>query len=210
MGRLYTIGHSQHKFDYFAYLLNLNEINCVVDVRSVPYSKYVDSYNKNVLKKELSNISINYYDMGRYFGARPKDICLYSEDGCLDFEKVIKTDLFNKGLDNVILGLKKGNNIALMCAEKDPIDCHRAIMVARAFSLKGINAIHILPDGKLQSQCDLDKRLLDEYFPNRMQISIFDDNNKTNDEMIKLAYKMRNKQIGYHLFKKNEKEDENI
>lgn len=103
-------------------------------------------------------------------------------------------------MENVILGLEKGNNIALMCTEKDPIDCHRAIMVARAFALNGVNVKHILADGSLQNQAELDERLLNMYFPDRAQMSIFaSDNDMTGEEMLKIAYKKRNAQIGYHL-----------
>ncbi len=103
-------------------------------------------------------------------------------------------------MKNVILGLEKGNNIVLMCTEKDPIDCHRAIMVARAFAVSGVNVNHILADGSLQNQIELDERLLNMYFPNRAQVSIFaSDNDMTDEEMLKIAYKKRNAQIGYHL-----------
>jgi hypothetical protein len=106
-------------------------------------------------------------------------------------------------MENVKLGLKRGNNIVLMCTEKDPIDCHRAIMVARAFSLDGIDVKHILPNGKFQTQQELDRRLLNRYFPNRAQLSIFDYNDPISDEEnIKLAYRERNKEIGYHLKQK--------
>ena len=107
----------------------------------------------------LASEGITYFFMGKFFGARPDNTDLYSKEGYLDFEKTSRSDLFITGMENVKLGLKKGNNIVLMCTEKDPIDCHRAIMVARAFSLEGIDIQHILPDGKLQTQQELDRRL---------------------------------------------------
>ena len=103
-------------------------------------------------------------------------------------------------MESVKLGLERENNIVLMCTEKDPIDCHRAIMVARAFSLDGIDVKHILPNGKLQTQQELDRRLLNRYFPDRAQLSLFDYNASVSDEEnIKLAYQERNKEIGYYL-----------
>ena len=148
----------------------------------------------------LASEGITYFFMGKFFGARPDNTDLYSKEGYLDFEKTSRSDLFITGMENVKLGLKKGNNIVLMCTEKDPIDCHRAIMVARAFSLEGIDVQHILPDGKLQTQQELDRRSLDRYFPDRTQLSLFDYNDPVNDEeIIKSAYRKRNKEIGYHL-----------
>lgn len=200
MGLLYTIGHSQHEFEYFLSLLKKYNINFLLDVRSTPYSKYAETYNRDNIKDLLSSQGIEYSFMGKFFGARQNNMQLYCKEGYLDFEKVSQSDLFIKGLKSVILGLERGNNIVLMCTEKDPFDCHRAIMVARAFSLNGIDASHILFNGELQTQKELDQRLLDKYFPDRAQYSIFDYNNsRSDDENLQLAYKERNKEIGYHL-----------
>lgn len=200
MGLLYTVGHSQHEFEYFSKLLKKYEIDYLLDVRSTPYSKYAEIYNKEQLSILLSTKGIKYSFMGKFFGARPDNIDLYNEEGYLDFEKVSHSDLFIKGIENVIWGLERGNNIVLMCTEKDPIDCHRAIMVARAFFLNGIAVKHILPNGKIQTQQELDERLLDRYFPDRAQLSIFNYDKVMNDEEnIKLAYRERNREIGYHL-----------
>lgn len=200
MGQLFTIGHSLHDFEYFAVMLKNNKINYLLDVRSTPYSKYAETYNRENLTELLKKENIMYSYMGKYFGARQKDRELYHEDGYLDFSKTIRSGFFVKAMENVILGLEKGNNIALMCTEKDPIDCHRAIMVARAFALNGVNVKHILADGSLQNQAELDERLLNMYFPDRAQMSIFaSDNDMTGEEMLKIAYKKRNAQIGYHL-----------
>lgn len=200
MGQLFTIGHSTHDFDYFAHMLKNNNINYLLDVRSTPYSKYAETYNRENLAELLEKENITYSYMGKYFGARQNDRELYHEDGYLDFSKTARLDFFVKAMKNVILGLEKGNNIALMCTEKDPIDCHRAIMVARAFAVSGVNVNHILADGSLQNQAELDERLLNMYFPDRAQVSIFSsDNDMTDEEMLKLAYKKRNAQIGYHL-----------
>ena len=200
MGLLYTIGHSRYEFEYFANLLKKFEINYLLDVRSTPYSKYAETFNREQLENSLASEGITYFFMGKFFGARPDNTDLYSKEGYLDFEKTSRSDLFITGMENVKLGLKKGNNIVLMCTEKDPIDCHRAIMVARAFSLEGIDVQHILPDGKLQTQQELDRRLLDRYFPDRTQLSLFDYNDPVNDEeIIKSADRKRNKEIGYHL-----------
>jgi hypothetical protein len=87
-----------------------------------------------------------------------------------------------------------------MCTEKDPLDCHRAIMVARAFNLAGVEVKHILPNGNIQIQAVLDKRLLEKYFPDRGQLSLFTyDNGMSDDEYIRRAYRKRNREIGYRL-----------
>lgn len=200
MGKLFTIGHSQHTPEYFVSLLQKHSINYLLDVRSTPYSKYAEQFNRENIDVFLEDNDIRYSYMGKYFGARPTELSLYSNEGYLDFEKVAQSERFNIGAKNVILGLEQGNNIALMCTEKDPIDCHRAIMVARAFDLKGIDVYHILPKGDIQTQKELDNRLLDMYFGDREQLSIFNYKNIVSDEeYIIQAYRKRNEDIGYRI-----------
>ena len=196
---LYTIGHSQHDVEYFVYMLQKYQINFILDVRSTPYSQFVASYNRENIKAILKNEDIEYSFMGKYFGARPDDIKLYTKEGYLDFEKTRKSVKFQNGVENVIKGIQSGNNIALMCTEKDPIECHRAIMVARTFFEKGINVQHILEDSTLESHNELNHRLIDLYFPDRYQISLFSYENKSDEECLEEAYRYHNKKIGYYL-----------
>lgn len=141
--QLYTIGHSTYPVDHFLELIRKYNIQYVIDVRSIPYSRFASQYNSEVLKKDLRGINVEYFRMDKSFGARQTDIRYYNSDGYLDFELFRKSDAFIKGVQNIIKGLKQ-YNIALMCTEKKPIDCHRAIMVARRFELHGVSVQHIL------------------------------------------------------------------
>lgn len=152
---LFTIGHSLHQLDEFLLLLSKHGIDYVIDVRSTPYSKIAGDYNKESIEKQLLSRKIHYSYMGKYFGARQKNRSLYSKEGYLDFEKVRSTPLFQEGMDSIQKGLSQGYNIALMCTEKDPFDCHRAIMVARGFELEGSDVKHIMYDGSLIDQKEL-------------------------------------------------------
>jgi hypothetical protein len=138
--------------------------------------------------------------MGNYFGARQEDSSLYTND-LFDFEKVRASKHFNIGLENIIKGLNSGHNIVLMRLEKEPIDCHRAILVARGFELSGIQVNHILPNKSLKSQNDLNIELLNWYDNirgiDRHQISLFETTEISEDELLKQAYRERNKKIGY-------------
>ncbi len=131
---LYTVGHSTFPADHFIELLNTFDVQYVLDVRSTPFSKYASQYNTDTLEKLLNKNNIKYFRMGSYFGARQTDPEYYHEDGYLDFELYRNSDRFKKGMESVKKGLND-YNIALMCTEKHPIDCHRAIMVARGFEL---------------------------------------------------------------------------
>lgn len=200
MGQLFTIGHSQHSTNYFISLLNKYGIDYLLDVRSTPYSKYAEQYNKENISRELKSVNIRYSFMGKCFGARPQNVELYNDEGCLDFERVRESQDFNKGIENVILGLNQGHRIALMCTEKEPIDCHRAILVARAFEMRTIYAKHILSSGKILTQQQLDDQLLQKYFPDRRQLSLFTYEKQISEEdYLTEAYKKRNIEIGYYI-----------
>ena len=195
MGQLYTIGHSTFPQEHLIELLKQYKIDHLLDVRSMPYSRYASQYNSDVLKKALLNVGIKYTHMAKSFGARQEAEEFYPE-GYLDFELFRKSPQFIKGRDNVIKGLEQ-YNVALMCTEKNPIDCHRAIMVARGFELAGVDVKHILHDGGSLEQKELNKMLVDRYFPERGQLSFFQEENKTEEEYLEEAYRMRNSEIGY-------------
>ena len=199
MKTIYTIGHSIHPINFFLKLLFENKIDCVVDVRSVPYSKYASQYNAKELKQLLQNNGIHYVFMGKEFGARQSDRTFYHKDGYLDFNKVIQSALFKKGIERISEGLNKGLSIVFMCKEKDPIDCHRNFMVARAFYDLKYNIVHIHENGELETQDQVNERLLELYFPDRAQKTILDllEGDMSRHEMLREAFRLRNKDIAY-------------
>lgn len=208
LNQLFTIGHSTYPEEHLFLLLKQFQIDYVLDVRSVPFSRHAPQYNSNYLHFRLKKIGVGYLKMGDSFGARWDDRSLFHSEGYLDFEKVRATELFRKGKDRVLKGLEN-YNLALMCTEKDPINCHRSIMVAREFELEGVSVRHILhmndqDTGKEESQSDFNQRLLDLYFPERNQISLFSTDNLTEEEYLVEAYRKRNCEIGYRWFSESE------
>ena len=196
---LLSIGHSQHKVDYFIDMLKSHNVNYVLDVRSTPYSQFAANYNKESVRIILQNNGIAYAFMGDYFGARPMDSALYSPKGYLDFEKVANSSKFIKGFENVVKGVEQGYRIAFMCTEKDPIECHRAILVTNAFYKAGYCIEHIMPDNTVQTQDDLNNRLLDMYYADRNQLSLFSSDNMSEEQCLIEAYRKQNEKIGYHI-----------
>lgn len=198
---LYTIGHSTHSIGKFISLINIYNINCIVDIRSTPYSKAAPQFNMDKLASDLHNLNIYYLYMGKELGARHKDKNIYTREGYLDFEAVAKQEFFRQGIARVMKGVEKGFRIALMCSEKDPFDCHRSILVAKEFYERGYEIKHILENGDVISQADIEERLIDFYFPQRNQMSLFDGLDELSDrQLIRGAYKLRNKDIGYSMF----------
>lgn len=72
-------------------------------------------------------------------------------------------------------------------------------MVARTFYERNIEVQHILADSSLQSHEVLNQRLVNQYFPDRYQLSLFSAENMSDEECLREAYRCHNKKIGYHI-----------
>ena len=155
---LLTLGHSTHPIERFIALLNGAGATAVADVRSSPYSRYSPQYSKDALRNALSGAGIAYTFLGKEFGARSPDPSCY-RSGKVQYQRLAQSTSFKEGIQRVSEGLKKFR-IAFVCAERDPIECHRALLVARAFSERGTSVAHIHSDGMLESQSSLESRLL--------------------------------------------------
>ena len=107
-----------------------------------------------------------------------------------------KSDKFREGLNKVEAGTQLNYTFALMCAEKDPGTCHRSIMIGKEFSRIGYLVKHILSDKSYETQNDLEKRLVNYYFPNRAQMTLFNDELSW-DEMVEKSYEFKNNEIGF-------------
>jgi uncharacterized protein (DUF488 family) len=147
---IFTIGHSTHTQEYFIGLLSRHDITALCDVRSKPYSRMNPQFNRQALVQALAAHGIAYRFLGKELGARSDDPSCY-EGGKVQYTRLAETELFKRGLERVLRGLKEDFRIALMCAEKEPLDCHRTILVARHLASLGLNVEHILADGCLES-----------------------------------------------------------
>jgi hypothetical protein len=101
-------------------------------VRSSPYSRHFPHSNIDELRVELRADRISYVFLGKQLGGRPNERRFFC-GGVADYEKMALAPEFNKGLDRVIEGAKK-YRIALMCSEREPLDCHRCLLVGRALA----------------------------------------------------------------------------
>ena len=153
-----TMGHSTQSFTDFLELLRKAEVTAIADVRSVPYSRRVPHFNRETLKEALGGENIAYVFIGDELGGRPKSQELFS-DGAADYEKMAQSESFSHGLDRVIEGART-YRIALMCAERDPLDCHRCLLVGRALKERGVDVRHILSSGKTAGQDEIEEKLL--------------------------------------------------
>ena len=176
--KLFTIGYSNLDIDYFIFILTKYNVTALADVRSSPYSRYLYHFNRENLKNSLLKSRIKYVFLGEELGARPRAKSCYM-DGKAIYEKIAKTPEFYQGIKRISQG-SETHTIALMCAEKDPIVCHRAILVCQHLKVFSLDINHILQDGSLESHQHLENRLLEIHnlvqpaTESIVQLSLFD------------------------------------
>ena len=155
---IFTIGHSTHSLDSFLGLLRKHDVTAVADVRSAPYSRFNPQFNKDALAGELKGNGIQYVFLGRELGARSDDRSCY-EEGRVQYGRLAGTALFKSGLERVLRGAES-YRLTLLCAEREPLDCHRTLLVGRELEARGSSVVHIHADGRLETQADALTRLL--------------------------------------------------
>lgn len=186
---IFTVGHSNHTIAKFVSLLKKHEIDVVADVRSSPQSRYNPQFNRNELKAALSQSAIRYVFLGEELGARASDECCYL-DGRADYDLIAQTDLFRAGLKRLQTGSDQ-YRIALMCAEKDPVECHRTILVSRYLIGMGNEVKHILSDGSIERHQDTMERV-------RLLLGIPPpDMLSSREDVLRLTYQRQGQLIAY-------------
>ena len=186
---IFTIGHSNHSREALLALLKQHGITAVADVRSSPYSRMQPQFNRETLKRALQAHSIAYVFLGKELGARSEQRECYV-NGKIQFDILARQPLFLQGLDRLLYGLNE-HSIALLCAEKDPLECHRTILVARQLNKRGVAVSHILYDGSLETHVALEHRLLEGL--NLAERNLF----RSDNEIMADAYAQWGERIAY-------------
>ncbi|MEG4866002.1 MULTISPECIES: DUF488 domain-containing protein [unclassified Microcoleus] len=188
--KLFTIGHSNQSIESFLLLLKKHGITAVADVRSHPFSRYLPHFNKSEITAFLSAAGIQYVFLGKELGARPEDLSCYDTEGKALYDRIAATPLFSAGIQRLLKGAAN-YKISLMCAEKDPITCHRTILVCHKLKAFNLQIKHILSDGTLESHQDLEARLLSKFNQAKnhelpIQLSLFELAPQVKDEIVDL------------------------
>lgn len=155
---IWTIGHSNHSAVRFIDLLQGADIDCVADVRSMPHSRRNPQFSQKALATSLKDAGIEYWFLGDALGARPTDADCY-EGGKASYARIAATAAFQEAIHGLI-DESHTKRIALMCAEKEPLECHRTILVGRALALRDTELAHIHADGRIEPHAALEERLL--------------------------------------------------
>jgi len=146
---LYTIGHGNRKAEDFLALLKEYGIKYLVDVRSVPFSRFHSQFNRNALESFLAQHGIRYVFMGNELGGRPKDVSCYRK-GMVDYEILKTKEFFKTGINRLTTAYHKDLNLAIMCSERNPRECHRSKLIAQVLTAGNIIVQHIDEQGKLK------------------------------------------------------------
>jgi len=153
-----TIGHSNLPADRFIALLAGAGVTAVADVRSVPFSRWCPWFSSKALSERLARERLAYRALGDALGGRPQDPKFYC-DGAVDYEAMAAAPAFRAGLDQVAEAMQR-HRVCLLCREREPLDCHRCLLVARALAERGFKPGHILADGTIEPHAATEQRLL--------------------------------------------------
>jgi uncharacterized protein (DUF488 family) len=154
---LFTVGHSNHPTGHFLALLARHEVEAVADVRSRPFSRFVPQYGKRALSNILAGEGIDYLFLGEQLGGKPRRDEIAAAR--LDYATRIQQPAFQDGIAQ-LLAASRRQRVALLCRERDPLDCHRLHLICRYLAPQGLDIRHILPDGRVEPQAETERRLL--------------------------------------------------
>ena len=197
MPDIYTIGYSNHPFTKFAELIQRQGVNIVCDVRSVPYSRYMEEFCQDRLKKSLEEKKVCYLFLGDELGGRSGNPSCFDNAGVASYERMAEEPCFRDGVRRVLKGIERLYRIALMCSEKDPATCHRGLLVARRLAMEGVSVGHILSDGSVESQTAFESRLVAMA---GLNCDLF--NEESGPDTVAKAYALQSQKVAYRV-KKN-------
>lgn len=186
--QLFTVGHSTRDLNAFLALLTENGVTAVADVRSSPYSRHSPQFNTDSLGRALFAHQIQYVFLGEELGARRSEPECYVDD-VAKYELIAGTDAFARGIRRLRSGLAS-HQVALLCAEKDPLTCHRMILVCRHLR-DDVAITHIIDPGECETQEQAEARLLRLLgLPDR---DLF----RSRGELLEEAYSIQGDQIAF-------------
>lgn len=191
-----SLGHSSLEFPRFLELLKNAQVTAVADVRSSPYSGRFPWFSQKEMKGALKEGGLSYAFLGKELGGRPTSPELY-RGRVADYDAMARTSLFHTGLERLLNG-SQTHRIAMVCSERDPLHCHRCLLVGRQLAQKHVEVTHLNFEGGRETQDQIEDRLL------REERLFADDLLKSHAERLAEAYLKRSRQVAYALVQKYE------
>ena len=155
---IYSIGHGSKNIDIFINELNSFNIKYLIDIRSNPYSKYNPQYNREILHNQLISSNIIYVYLGDNLGGLPKDHSCYCE-GKVSYDLLKEKDFFKEGMKRLINASELNVNVAIMCSEIKPEECHRSKLIGQELMKLNISIQHIIDNRTIKDQITLINQL---------------------------------------------------
>ncbi|MFN8443638.1 MAG: DNA helicase RecQ [Caldilineaceae bacterium] len=157
---IFTIGYGERTIDEFVVVLKRYQLDYLIDVRSVPYSRFKPEFSKEALEKTLQQQGIRYVFMGDSLGGRPSDPDCFI-NGNVDYETIKGKTFYQTGIGRLQTAFNRQVRVVLMCSEGKPEQCHRSKLIAATLQELSIPIIHIDENGEQQSQESVMLRLTD-------------------------------------------------
>lgn len=154
---LWTLGHSRHPIERFVELARDQYIGLVVDVRGQPFSRFNPQFNRERFSTALEAAGIDYAWYGRTLSGRPAEPGLRDADGAVDWDAVRAWPDFEADIEEV-RARARSHRLALVCAEEDPLHCHRRFLLTPPLQAKGAHVMHIRGDGRVEDEATVTAR----------------------------------------------------
>lgn len=162
---IYTVGYGNRSIEIFTELLQRYSIKYVVDVRSQAYSQYNAHFSKDALEKYLGEHAIRYMFLGDALGGRPKDESCYDKDGKVEYAKLASKSFYQEGIQRLRTAWEKNLQVAVMCSEMKPEQCHRGKLIGNTLIEQGITVAHIDENGEIKEQREINEQFLKDKQP---------------------------------------------
>lgn len=186
---IFTVGHSTHSIEDFLSLVDQHQITAIGDVRSTPASRFNPQFNRDALTRSLKTVGVGYVFLGRELGARSDDPSCYV-DGKVKYDRLARSPAFVEAIERLMRG-RTDQRIAIMCAERDPLDCHRTLLVARHLVERSVEVLHILGNGEIEPHVASMMRL--RGFFNLAEADLL----HSGEELLHAALKLQEDRIAY-------------
>jgi uncharacterized protein (DUF488 family) len=184
-----SIGHSDLTEARFLTLLTSHKVDVIADVRSVPFSRRNPQFSRNELRCSLKKLSMKYVFLGKELGGRPVSDADFT-NGIADYDKMAARPPFDEGIHRLLSGAES-YRIAMVCSEREPLDCHRCLLVSRRLVREGARVAHIHSGGTLESHEACESRLL--ALLDRDEQDLFEDTTTR----LNIAYRKRSERVAY-------------
>src|SRR5262245_1827042 len=115
---MFSIGHSNHPIERFLQLLKQHGVEVLVDVRSMPYSRFSPQFSIHALRRSVSEAGCEYVFLGKELGGRPEGREFYDEEGRVLYGRRAEAPEFIAGIERLASDAEQ-RRVAMMCSEEN-------------------------------------------------------------------------------------------